>query len=386
MIGGRQIDDRMIDAIKGRVDIVNVVSSRVRLERRGNKFFGLCPFHNEKTPSFCVRPGRGTFRCYGACGAHGDVIGFVMRAQGLSFPEAVHELLKRGGLEQDAKAIEESARRERKARLAREAEDRRRRAKEQESAARLWSMGVPAKGTLVEWYWITRGLMLDPPPTIRFIKALDYWVQVEAPHCEGVPPDRRPARPVSLGRFAAQVALIQGTDNKPCGAHVTWLKPDGSGKLDDLVHPDTGEVLPSRKIRGVSWGGAVRLTPAAEHMTFAEGIETAASIVQETRAHVWALLSIGNFAGRGLGKGKPHPTRPNAQLPSTVPDMNRPGFVLPAIVRRACWAADSDNADPASAECLVRCGLQRWRRAGVDTRIVRAADGHDFNSMLTRVA
>lgn len=87
------IDRKYIDMILERIDIEDVVSNYVELKRRGNKLWACCPFHNEKTPSFCVMPDRGKWRCYGACQDGGNVIDFYMKATGLPFPKAVKQLL-----------------------------------------------------------------------------------------------------------------------------------------------------------------------------------------------------------------------------------------------------------------------------------------------------
>jgi len=86
-----------LDEIRARVPLAGVVGRRVKLTRRGREHVGLCPFHNEKTPSFTVSEDKGFFHCFG-CGAHGDVIGFVTRTEGLSFPEAVERLAGEAGL------------------------------------------------------------------------------------------------------------------------------------------------------------------------------------------------------------------------------------------------------------------------------------------------
>lgn len=86
-----------LDELRTRLSIAEVIQRRVRLQKRGREFTGLCPFHNEKTPSFTVSEEKGFFHCFG-CGAHGDVVGFVMRADGLSFPEAVERLAEQAGL------------------------------------------------------------------------------------------------------------------------------------------------------------------------------------------------------------------------------------------------------------------------------------------------
>lgn len=90
--------DSFLEEIRNRVPLSGVVGRSVRLIKRGREYTGLCPFHNEKSPSFTVNDDKGFFHCFG-CGAHGDVIGFVMRNGGLAFPEAVEQLAGEAGLE-----------------------------------------------------------------------------------------------------------------------------------------------------------------------------------------------------------------------------------------------------------------------------------------------
>ncbi|KNH07809.1 DNA primase [Candidatus Burkholderia brachyanthoides] len=80
-----------------RVDIVDVVGRYVQLKKGGANFIGLCPFHNEKSPSFTVSPTKQFYHCFG-CGAHGTAIGFLMELTGLTFPEAVQDLAQGAGL------------------------------------------------------------------------------------------------------------------------------------------------------------------------------------------------------------------------------------------------------------------------------------------------
>ena len=93
---GRFGDDK-IEEVRSRADIVEIVGAHVRLRRAGRNFVGLCPFHNEKTPSFSVNAERGFFHCFG-CGVGGSVFNFIMRVEGLTFPEAVRSLAKKYGV------------------------------------------------------------------------------------------------------------------------------------------------------------------------------------------------------------------------------------------------------------------------------------------------
>src|SRR5579863_9507646 len=86
-----------LDELRSRVSLADLVARRVRLVRRGREHSGLCPFHNEKTPSFYVVEDKGFFHCFG-CGAHGDAIGFLMRDGNLDFIEAVERLAGEAGV------------------------------------------------------------------------------------------------------------------------------------------------------------------------------------------------------------------------------------------------------------------------------------------------
>lgn len=86
-----------IDEIKSVADIVSVIGDYVELKRSGSNYIGLCPFHNEKTPSFSVSPSKGIFHCFG-CGVGGDVISFIMQKEGLSYPEAIKFLADKLGI------------------------------------------------------------------------------------------------------------------------------------------------------------------------------------------------------------------------------------------------------------------------------------------------
>lgn len=90
--------DDLIEEIRSRNDIVDVVSDYVKLKKKGSTYFGLCPFHNEKSPSFSVNGQRQIFHCFG-CGEGGNVYSFIMKYENFTFPEAVRYLAERSGVE-----------------------------------------------------------------------------------------------------------------------------------------------------------------------------------------------------------------------------------------------------------------------------------------------
>ena len=89
----------VLDEVKQRLDIVEVVSGYVALTQSGRNFKARCPFHTERTPSFTVTPERQTWHCFGACSTGGDVLTFIMKAENLGFPQALRLLAQRAGVE-----------------------------------------------------------------------------------------------------------------------------------------------------------------------------------------------------------------------------------------------------------------------------------------------
>lgn len=92
------IPQPFVENLLDRIDLAELIGSRITLKKAGANYKACCPFHDEKTPSFNVRPDKGFYHCFG-CGAHGDAISFVREFDGLGFTEAVEELAKRVGLE-----------------------------------------------------------------------------------------------------------------------------------------------------------------------------------------------------------------------------------------------------------------------------------------------
>ena len=89
---------QFLDELSARTDIVDLVSSYVALTKKGTSYFGLCPFHNERTPSFSVAPDKQMYYCFG-CKHGGGAVNFIMEIENLGFPDAVRFLAKRAGME-----------------------------------------------------------------------------------------------------------------------------------------------------------------------------------------------------------------------------------------------------------------------------------------------
>ena len=104
------IERAVIEEIVGSTDIHNLISSYVTLQRAASVYKGLCPFHSERTPSFTVYPSNGSFYCFG-CGAGGNAITFVKKAENLDFEDAVEFLAKRAGITVKRDARDDGGRR-----------------------------------------------------------------------------------------------------------------------------------------------------------------------------------------------------------------------------------------------------------------------------------
>ena len=100
--------DELVEEVRAKSDIVDVISGYVRIQKKGSSYFGLCPFHNEKSPSFTVFTKNDSCYCFG-CGAGGDVITFIMRMENLDYVSALEFLANRAGLSLPVDRINEGA-------------------------------------------------------------------------------------------------------------------------------------------------------------------------------------------------------------------------------------------------------------------------------------
>lgn len=145
--------DELIEEIRSGNDIVDVISGYVRLTKKGSTYFGLCPFHNEKTPSFSVSPNKQMYYCFG-CGAGGNVITFLMEYENYTFPEALEVLANRIGVQLPKQELSAEQRRasDRKARLLEV---------NKEAAKYFYGLLRSDRGKRAHAYFLERGLSED---------------------------------------------------------------------------------------------------------------------------------------------------------------------------------------------------------------------------------
>lgn len=373
---------QQIAAIRHSRDLVGVVGGLVVLSKAGAMWRGLCPFHDEKTPSFYIK--EQSYRCYG-CGASGDVFAFVQATRGVGFVEAARILSD--GSDLDLAAPDAVRREAERAQAAADARASRRAAwstAEVARATKLLANSRSASSTPVEAYLARRGIRYDPRlhQALRYVPALGYWHQGEGAEAAE-----------QIGCYPAMVAAMRDHDGQVAGIHITYLDPVTGGKLrlpDPDVPAEHGpRYLPSKKMRGRASGAAVRLAAAdSSRVAIAEGIETGASVDQAMRATaglwrpVWVAGSIGNICGTGLGRGEPHPSVPDTWLPSVEPDPLSPGLILPDTIRDVLILADADGKDPLADRARVQRAVNRWSAEGRRVAVAWPTRGRDFNDML----
>ena len=193
--------------------------------------------------------------------------------------------------------------------------------KRSEIALSIWRAAIPAQGTLVETYLMSRGIRPPVPPALRF--------HPELKHREG-------------GKWPAMVALVtRGIDDKALAIHRTFLARDGDGKA---------RVQPQKMMLGPCRAGAVRLAPVSDRLMVGEGIETCLSAMQATGLPAWVALSTSGLMS----------------------------LDFPPEVQHVIVLEDGEQAGQNAA----RKAASRWKREGRRVRIAQPTKGMDFNDML----
>jgi DNA primase len=243
---------RVVDDLKDSIRLSSVIGRRVKLQRSGHEWKGLCPFHQERTPSFTVVDAAGFYHCFG-CGSHGDAIRFVQETEGVGFREAYRMITD---ADFPAFTPQELGKERAEFRLVNLANE--------EAARRFWKEASPIRGgDPAHTYLAARSITADPPPCLRF-GHVPAWQDKETK-------EWGPKRPALL-----------------CAAE------DGTGAVVGIQRifferddPSLGRADKKRSLGSIK-GSAMRLGPVAETIIFAEGPEDGLSIMQEGPGHpVW---------------------------------------------------------------------------------------------------
>lgn len=369
----------------------------VALKRAGSEMVGPCPVCGGRD-RFGVHLRKGVWHCRGS-GRGGDAIALVQYLDGADFLAACETLTGRAppkgegtrASAEDLAAREEARRakeaeRERQSDLYREAERRRLYA--------LWMASVPIAGTPAEAYLARRGLADPQSRALRYKADLPYY------HGETLDERGKAVRRL-IHRGPALLAAVTSASGHFVGLHQTWLDLSTTKGKAEIADPDTGELLPAKKMRGSKQGGAIVLLPAwggqAVTVYAAEGIETLLSVWMalvaagaDLRATAFVCAAdLGNLAG-GATETVAHPTLKVADkrgamrrvhVPGPVPDVSSRAMPIPPDCTDLVLLGDGDSERFLTEMAMARA-CARHAAPGRSVRVAWAPDGMDFNDLL----
>lgn len=271
------------------------------LRKRGaRELVGLCPFHDERSPSFEVNDAKGTYYCHG-CGASGDAITYLMKKDRMPFADSVEWLL--GDSLPVVSPEERTRRKEADARLT---------AERIALARSIWSKSVHPTGTPAEAYARARGISMDLPPSVRFVMT----------------PRWRDDETGEVGRdHPAMACALVDAQGKLVGVQCIFLQ-DGGRRKYERVRPD-GTQAKAKLTFGILTGAAFRLGPRCDSIMKCEGPEDALTLRQETGRTVWASCGTANLSQ----------------------------MLYPPWVRRVCIAGDNGEAGHAAVDSAAQADI-----------------------------
>lgn len=364
-----------LDAIRARHSLSGLIGRKVKLRRSTGGFKGLCPFHQERTPSFHVSDAKGTYHCFG-CGAHGDLFRWVQEIDGVDFKEAARRLSEGEPIRAGAAIAQRESRRREDSPFVDSVE----------VARWLWRSSQTAVGSIAERYLRSRGLDTGGVRQFRMLSALRFH-----PRAAVVPWRVGAAEGDVRKRAPAMLGLIVDRDGLPMGVHATYLRQDGADKIE-------------RKMWGGLQRGAVWLSGCpgdvpGGRIAVGEGIETVWSWVQRNQwdGAAAAALSLDNLQGGIARRDGVWP------LWNIRAEIDRPPFLIKGAAE-AVLLVDADMKPLKNQKLQARRGarwergtigqaeragicaaaaVQHWRHAGAAiVRAERPPMGMDFNDMV----
>jgi hypothetical protein len=365
------------------VDILSVAERLTKLRRAGADYVGSCPAGCATTDGFVVTPGKSLFYCRPS-GESGNAIVMTRHALGCGFagglefvtgetrPDRSHDETDE---ERERRA---AARAERDASIAErrsqdEADELARRRRDEEAVAEIIKRAIPIAGTHAEDYLRARGLTPGRRlvADIKFLAGLDYW---------GMADGNAKAKTL-LATLPAMVAIIRNVAGEIIGVHQTFLDPIEPRKWKPIGSRENA----AKKVRGEARGGMIRLGLIGETLAIGEGLETTlawyARGVGPEDVSIAAGISLGNIAG-GCTASVRHPTKRDASGKATairngVPDMDKPGVVLPPDVRSVILLGDGDS-EPVGTLAALATATRRYVAEGRTVAVAMAPAGMDW--------
>jgi hypothetical protein len=395
-----RLSEDELDDIRARNPIADVAGQYTKLRRSGGRLIGACPICGGRVMAtrFEAIEKDQSWVC-AACPDGGDVISLVQKVEGCDFRAAIERLGGRVAIDA-ARQKEIFEERERK-RLAREKTSADYREAERKRLFRTWKGALPIHDTVAASYLEGRRLQLpDRCPGLRFLPSAPYF------HGDFIDDHgKKSARKIHSG--PAMCGAFIRPDGKFGGLHMTWLNvvtsPDDvivpAPTKAEIVDPDSGEILNSKKMRGSKTGAhiAIAMVDEPRRLVIGEGIETVLAVWTAFNSAArpiddmafWAAGDLGNLAGRA-NRTISHPTlkRPNGQpqrVPDRFPDPDDAGLSIPETVDELILLGDGDS-ERVLTECAMERAARRYGRPGRVIRISFAPDGLDFNDVLRGAA
>lgn len=387
-----KFSDAQIDDIKRRNPVDEFAGRLVALRRSGRKMVGPCPLCSDDSRSRTAS----RFECdadhwvCAVCQDGGDVIRLAARVNGFDVTRdfvRVVEILGGAADIDPEETARRAAERERRARERAAASAHFREAERRRCWA-IWRIGIALAGTETEAYLRLRGVTAQHGAHLRHIECGRYYIW-----------DPKAKRFVVAHEGPAMIAAITTAEGQFAGLHTTWIDLARANGKAEIVNPFTGEIEPSKKVRGSKSGNHIELKrhPAPRALVIGEGIEKVLAVVRalaETGRDIahwgaWSSADLGNLGGKAAASVA-HPSLVGAngrpqRVPGPEPDFAAPAITIPDSVDDLVLLGDS-TSERFLTECALARGARRYaRRSDGSERAVRIAwapEGADFDDLL----